>query len=115
MKWKPSEEQIDLYAYGRCMYLASAFAARMSGEIETVIDAGNYIGHAWFVDERGYAWDIDGKRPAPAVRNEHRWGERIFRRFDSEQMWRFIGSTPNAAAKAEAEALAADIIKTERK
>ena len=113
MKWQPSEDQIDRYAYGYCMYLADAFAALMPGHIEALIDPAAYIRHAWFVDEAGKAWDIDGRRERKQVLAEHGSSDAELRQFSSQQMWTWIDNGPDANIASQAQLVAAAIVTAE--
>ena len=63
-----SEEDIDSYVSGKCMYLAGAIHRKFGWDISLTIDfpedKGCYIGHAWAVNPiNGYCVDIDGSYP----------------------------------------------------
>jgi hypothetical protein len=114
--WRPTEDDIDRFGYGRCMYLAHALHSRLKGHIEGSWDKKNgYMSHVWAVDKHGNAWDVHGKRPASRARDEH-----TFRRADGatspdyelmkfshpKEMWKHLGALPNRSDLRDAHRLA---------
>jgi hypothetical protein len=110
MAWTPSESQIDRYAYGHCDDLAAAFETLLPGRIEASWDDST-LGHAWFADEDGFGWDIDGRQPNADLIATHVFGVRTHRVFaTSADLWDEMGSAPMPQDLRAAAAVARSIL-----
>ena len=63
MRVVPTENLLEKYFTGSCMFLAVALHDALGWEIRANVDSddkGNWIDHAWAVNSTGVAVDIDG-------------------------------------------------------
>jgi len=61
MKFQPaSEEDIQTYSYGSCMWLALAAHARTGWPLEVCLDEDQFISHAWVRMPDGRTFDVAG-------------------------------------------------------
>ncbi len=65
-----TDDELEQFVNGKCMYLAAALHRARGWEIQAVIEPAEagypaYVGHAWCVDPAsGFCVDIDGAYPA---------------------------------------------------
>lgn len=59
-----SEDDIQTFSYGHCMWFALATHERTGWPLEVVLDDGGFIGHAWVRMPDGSSFDVAGRNGA---------------------------------------------------
>lgn len=59
-----SEDDIQTFSYGHCMWFALAAHERTGWPLEVVLDDGGFIGHAWVRMPDGDSFDVAGRNGA---------------------------------------------------